>query len=75
MENKKFIVKVQLSIASNKDVQSVLVYNEDESILAEYEATDDLLKFCDGREKFFVWATLDAEGGIVLGDIAPWQQW
>lgn len=70
----KFIVKVQASIVSS-DVQSILIYDFDENISAEFEATDDILKLLDGRPKAFFYAHLDKEGGIVLDGIAPWQTW
>lgn len=75
MTTEKFIVKVQASLTSNNDVQSILIYNEDESVMAEFDATDDVLKLLDGRPKAFFFAHIADDGGLILGTPAPWQQW
>lgn len=74
-EPQKFIVKVQRSLASSDGADTILIYDFDENVSAEFEATDDILKMLDGRVKAFFYAHLDKDGGLVLDGIAPWQGW
>ena len=78
------IVKLQLSIASadhtpktpksKRYQQRALIYNKDQSIRFECLATKELVKLANGQLKCFVHAKMEGTE-IVLGKIAPWQDW
>lgn len=67
------IVKVQISLARSD--QRVLVYNQDRSVQWEDAVNKEVLALMDGAPKRFFEAWLNSEGGIVLGAVAPWQDW
>jgi hypothetical protein len=73
----EFVVKVQLPLGGNAG-PSVLVYNEDRSVLwvdddqATVAAVEEAVA---GAPKSFMRATLDAAGRINLLGPAPWEEW
>lgn len=73
--SEKLIVKVQRSLMSSDGSDTILIYDEDENVSAEFEATDEILKMLDGQPKAFFYAHLDKDGGLVLDGKAPWQGW
>lgn len=69
---KNFIVKMQLSQFPYHE--NVLVYNEDRSVEYESPATEEIIDMMDGEEKAFFNAKVENQE-IVIGDLAPWQDW
>lgn len=64
---KKFIVKVQLSLATNHAKQQVLVYNKDRSIFWQDTAGEEIIATMAGRPKAFFEATRNKKGVIEIG--------
>jgi len=76
--NKRFIVKVQISITSSEPVRQALIYNEDHTVWAEYDAPKDLIRRvgpCGGAWKRYFWAYIDKDKILHLDDYAPDQSW
>lgn len=75
----KFIVKVQLSL--NRSPRTVLIYNEDRTVLYQGEASEDVVQLMGNYDKEFFFAELvpdpkseDAQL-IKLHELAPRQDW
>lgn len=74
----RFIVKVQASLNHGDNPQTLLIYNQDRSLLIEQEATPELLAALPVEKnlKAYFWATLmDGELRIEPEDQANWQDW
>lgn len=69
------IVKVQLSLATNRPKQRVLIYNEDRSIMYEDDAAKEVVELMDGLPKAYFRAHLDKNKKIVLDEQAEDQDW
>lgn len=65
--NSRFIVKVQMPLASNADDPPALCTNEDKSFVSQLTVTDDLRAVMMHRAKAFFVAEL-YEGSVVLQD-------
>jgi DnaJ-class molecular chaperone len=63
-----FIVKVQLSLATNHAEQQVLVYNKDKSVFWQDVAGEDIVKTMAGRPKAFFSASRNKKGVIEIGE-------
>lgn len=78
MNSEPQIVKVQISIFGSRRASSVLIYNEDESILEEFELSpSEVIEMKDklkGELKQYFYATY-TKGIVTLHDMAPWQRW
>lgn len=71
----KFIVKLQVSLASNRPgPRSLLVYNEDHSIYYEGEVTLEVLDKLQDQPKGYFWAWMEGTK-LALGVAAPPQEW
>lgn len=76
--NKRFIVKIQVSIVTTEKNKQVLIYNRSKNISYScpmYEAIDDVM---DDRKKAFFYAKLmDTPKGLHLEILeeAPMQRW
>ncbi|UOF77029.1 hypothetical protein [Caudoviricetes sp.] len=69
----KHTVKIQRSLASSDGQERVLVYNEDRTILQEFDMTDELRElFLPHDLKLYFEATL-RDGVLSLGDNLPEQ--
>lgn len=76
MKKPPTIVKVQIPIAHSDNVRpQALIYNEDESIMVYIGMNEDLEKVMGKEKKKFFHATLGKDGGLILGEEAPWQDW
>lgn len=69
----KMIVKVQLPIGGNMEVNPALVYDRDRSF-QRYVPVGDVAERMQDRPKAYFYATLKF-GQLALGDEAPWQPW
>lgn len=73
-----FIIKIQTPIlgwSGRKDGQVVvLIYNEDKSITTEVRAPKGLKNAMGGEPKQYFYATVE-NNNVMLGGIAPWQDW
>ena len=79
MSKHKFIVKVQLPLASSDGNAGVLVYNEDRSVMEELSIrseieADQLLEELKGEPKGFFYARMQGKTLMLVG-VAPWQNW
>jgi hypothetical protein len=71
------IFKVQKSIVTTKEHAQVLIYNEDRSIMGQFNLTDEVDKlFNEDEYKIFVYGEV-VEGELIVNthDRAPWQDW
>lgn len=68
------IVKVQISQFSSDGKLHVLIYNKDQSVLYEAEATKAIAKLMGDRPKAFFHAILNGSKAEI-GLEAPWQDW
>lgn len=73
MGSTRFIVKVQISL--NDGGKSIVVYNQDRSVMSVLETTPELRKLFRGRPKFYCYATFKKHGVLVLEDEVPVQDW
>lgn len=70
-----FIVKIQVSLATNAPRPQALFTTRDRKIRPyQCDVTGDLAAMMMGRPKAFFWTTLDG-GTLNFGDEAPWQEW
>lgn len=76
---KNHLLKVQTSLFSSDGIGSVMVYNEDKSIIGEFNLTSDLTKEItkklNGKPKSFWFGHIDKNKMLVLDKEAPWQNW
>lgn len=70
----KIIFKVQVSLFTDHDMQQVLIYNEDNTIMTEFPITKELKKEFKGEPKLFYYGHIEGNK-IVLDGPAPWQKW
>lgn len=71
----RFIVKIQVSLATNAARPQALMTTRDRTIRPyQCDVTDDLAWMMMGRPKAFFWATLDG-GTLRFDGDAPWQAW
>ncbi len=73
-----FIVKIQQSLNSSDGVKSVLIYNEDKSIMHESRNPEEiapLLKVLGDRPKGYFDADLNAEGRLGIIKEVEQQSW
>lgn len=70
----RMIVKVQLSLSTSHPTRRVLIYNEDESVLWEGAASEELIEEMDGEPKQFRYAEI-INTKIDIQEQAPWQAW
>ncbi|XP_035686984.1 uncharacterized protein LOC118423102 [Branchiostoma floridae] len=87
LQNKQFIVKVQVPIGGDAPGEPIMVYNEDKTthgmILSSQTGYSDIRRKVASEGwwgcKAFFWAELSdkVEGGVNVfhGKCAPWQQW
>ncbi len=66
------IVKVQISLSDGG--KHVLVYNQDRSVLKQYETSDEIRFIMKGRPKRFVEAEVAGDDITIIGP-APDQDW
>lgn len=67
----KHIIKIQRSLATSDGQERVLVYNEDRTILQEFDMTDELRElFLPHDLKLYFEATL-RDGVLSIGDNLP----
>ncbi len=71
----RFIVKVQVSLTTTTPVSQVLIYNEDHSIMQQFDASDELVRRVGSRMKRYMWAHLDRYDRLHLDEDAPTQEW
>lgn len=74
------IVKVQLSLFTGHPHRRMIVYNEDQSVHWEGDATQEVVDVMghegDIRDiKKFFHAHIDEDGKVALDGEAPWQDW
>jgi len=70
-----FVVKVQLSLATNHAKQQVLVYNEDRTVYWQDTAGKDIIETMAGRQKAYFVAVRNAKGVIEIGEETEEQDW
>lgn len=75
VSQKKFIVKIQVSLASSDGKSLTLIYDMGRSIEAEFETSKDITRIMKGESKIFSYAHLDEKGGLILDEQAPNQDW
>jgi hypothetical protein len=68
------IVKVQVSMFTSAEEQTVLVYNKDKSVMFQGEATPKVLKMMAGRFKAFFKARMRGKEIDIIKP-AKWQDW
>lgn len=68
------IVKVQLSISTSHNKRQCLIYNEDRSLLQEFEAPPALLKIMGGADKKYFNASLTL-GELSINEPTQEQNW
>lgn len=71
-----FIVKIQRAVATTHPGGSILVYNEDRSVMWEQEETPDMVALIHGQLKRYFWATIIGTELAIMNDKpAPEQDW
>jgi hypothetical protein len=65
---KEFIVKVQKAVATSSPGGSILIYNQDRSIMWEQEETPAFTKMMGNSHKKFFWAELVGSQLHVMGE-------
>lgn len=68
------IVKVQISLFSTSKDRQVLVYDEDNTIHYQDDATKEIIKAVGKSNKAFFYYTIE-DKTIMLLDKAPYQDW
>lgn len=71
----KFIVKLQVSLASTHRAKQVLIYNRDRSVEWTGDAGADVLTLMGDEPKAFFWAIIREDGRVSIEGVAPWQEW
>lgn len=76
MEETKQIFKVQLSLATSDGQETVLIYNEDRSIMHQEKASKELAATMQNDPKMFFWGIIHPQTGkLELLGAAPEQPW
>jgi hypothetical protein len=70
----RFIVKVQISLATSFMAKQVLVYNKDRSLRWQGNASEEVLRLMGDLPKAFFWATVEGTE-FMIQDVAPFQDW
>lgn len=74
-ETKPQIFKVQLSIASSDGQETILIYNEDKSVMHEQAATKEVVALMQDNLKMYLWGKVHPAGKLELFGAAPEQPW
>lgn len=73
--NKKFVVKVQISIMTSEEMPQILIYNDDRTVEYMGDASQDMIEIMGGEVKKFYYAHLDERHQINIDGPAPYQEW
>lgn len=70
------IVKVQWPIMHSPGLApECMIYSENRFVMAMVPAEPSIRKAMNGEAKNFLHAVINDEGKLLLGYIAPWQEW
>ncbi len=80
---RKIIFKLQRSLETFEDLEQVLIYNEDRSIMGQMTLTEDVLALFPDEavegigfpHKIFVKGIIDKKGVVDIKSVADYQDW
>ena len=78
-DENRFIIKIQISITTTASMRQALVYNEDRTVMEQFDAPKDLIRRVGNRmlhgPKRFFWAHIDERKILIIDENAPDQSW